>query len=199
VASVFKAKGAAKYSIVYTNENGKRCKKMGATDKAVSERIARDIENKVALRNQGLIDPKAEAYRDHDALPIAAHLEAFQRFLASKGGSKRHPEVTCSRTRKTLALARVKRISELSLSKAQQAIQSLRDEGLSTEPLTIASVPSRGLPDGYGRMVAHVSITWPTWQPQALSRIDAGYSAILLLGKHPGSSRLRRLVPKLVV
>jgi integrase len=135
VASVFKAKGAAKYSIVYTNENGKRCKKMGATDKAVSERIARDIENKVALRNQGLIDPKAEAYRDHDALPIAAHLEAFQRFLASKGGSKRRPDVTCSRTRKTLALARVKRISELSLSKAQQAIQSLRDEGLSTETL----------------------------------------------------------------
>ena len=35
--------------------------------------------------------------------------------------------------KKTLELAKVKRISELSLSKVQQAIQSLRDEGLSIE------------------------------------------------------------------
>jgi hypothetical protein len=40
--------------IFYTDENGRRRKKTGATDEAVSERIARDIENRVALRREGL-------------------------------------------------------------------------------------------------------------------------------------------------
>jgi hypothetical protein len=121
--------------IVYTDENGRRRKKAGATDKAVSERIAHDLENKAALHRQGLIDPKAESFRDHEARPLAEHLDAFQRALASKGGSKRHPEVTCSRSRKVLELAKVRRISDLSLSKVQTAVQSLRDEGLSTETI----------------------------------------------------------------
>ena len=62
MASVFKAKGAAKYTILYTDQDGRRRKKMGATDKGVSQRIANDLENKVALRKQGLIDPSAERF-----------------------------------------------------------------------------------------------------------------------------------------
>jgi integrase len=135
MASVFKTAGNSKYTIFYTDENGRRRKKAGTTDKAVSERIAHDLENKAALRKQGLIDPKAESFRDHEARPLVEHLNAFQRALASKGGSKRYPEVTCSRTRKFLELAKVRRISDLSLSKAQAAVQSLRDEGLSIETI----------------------------------------------------------------
>ncbi len=66
-------------------------------------------------------------------MPFLRVREDFQWFLASKGGSKRHPEVTRSRAKKTLELANVKRVSELSLSQAQHAIQLLRDEGLSIE------------------------------------------------------------------
>jgi hypothetical protein len=53
MASVFKPEGASKYIIVYTDETGRRRKKTGATGKGVTERIARDIENKVALRREG--------------------------------------------------------------------------------------------------------------------------------------------------
>ena len=45
----FKARGKAKYTIVYTDENGRRRKKTGVTDKAVTERIAHDIENQGCL------------------------------------------------------------------------------------------------------------------------------------------------------
>jgi hypothetical protein len=50
MASVFKPAGKSKYVIVYIDENGRRRKKVVTTDKAVSERIAREIENRVALR-----------------------------------------------------------------------------------------------------------------------------------------------------
>ena len=53
MASVFKLQGSTKYLIFYTDETGRRRKKTTATDKAVSERIARDIENRVALRREG--------------------------------------------------------------------------------------------------------------------------------------------------
>jgi hypothetical protein len=67
MASVFKPKGAAKYMILYTDENGRRRKKVACGDRSVSVWIARDLGNQVALRRLGLVDPQAEAYRDHEA------------------------------------------------------------------------------------------------------------------------------------
>jgi integrase len=104
VASVFKADGARKYTIVYTDENGRRRKKAGATDKAVSERIARDIENKVALRREGLIDPKDEAYRGHQARPLADHLAGWHASLIAKGHTAKHADQSVDRVRRLIAV-----------------------------------------------------------------------------------------------
>ena len=49
MASIFKPRGKSKYVIFYTDESGRRRKKTGATDKTVTERIARDLENRVAF------------------------------------------------------------------------------------------------------------------------------------------------------
>src|SRR4051812_50149036 len=97
MASVFKPKGSTKYVIFYTDENGRRRKKTAATDKAVSERIARDIENRVALLKEGVVDIAAEAYRDHEAKPLADHLADFQAALVAKGVTRNHYRVTASR------------------------------------------------------------------------------------------------------
>ena len=61
MASVFKPKGSDRYVIVY-HDGTKRRKKMGTKDKSVSQRIANDLENKVALRKAGIVDPREEAY-----------------------------------------------------------------------------------------------------------------------------------------
>ena len=53
MASIFKPKGSSKYVILYFDENGDRRKKVGTTDKAVTERIARGIENKASLASRG--------------------------------------------------------------------------------------------------------------------------------------------------
>jgi hypothetical protein len=67
MASVFKPAGAKKYVILFTDATGRRRKKTGATDKTVTERIARDIENRVALRREGVIYARTDALASHEA------------------------------------------------------------------------------------------------------------------------------------
>jgi hypothetical protein len=74
MASVFKLKGAKKHVIFYTDESGRRRKKVGAIDKGVTLRIARDLENRAAIRREGLIDPREDAYAAHEVRPLAGHL-----------------------------------------------------------------------------------------------------------------------------
>ena len=92
MASVFKPAGASKYVISYTDENGRRRKKAGATDKAVSERIGRDIENRIALRREGVIDAKTDALVTHEARPLADHLADWRVGILARGKTARHAD-----------------------------------------------------------------------------------------------------------
>ncbi len=87
----------------------------------------------MALRREGVVDPKDEAYRDHEARPLADHVSDFQAALVAKGVTKNHHLVTISRITRILTLAKFKRISDLSLSRTMEAIQSLREEGFNQQ------------------------------------------------------------------
>src|SRR5690242_85099 len=84
-------------------------------------------EAEVAKVKAGLIDPKALGYRDHEARPLADHLADFRAALVAKGGTAKHANVTHTRALRVLTLARARRVSDLSLSKAQEALATLRD------------------------------------------------------------------------
>jgi integrase len=135
MASVFKSKGKAEYTIVYTDEHGDRRKKKGYTDKRVTERLAKELEDRARRIRDGLDDPKAEAYRDHEGAPLTDHLEAFGRSLVAKGATLKHVKTTKQRAQRMFDLAKAKRISDLSLSSALDAIQALREVGLSQQSL----------------------------------------------------------------
>jgi integrase len=135
MASVFKAKGNAEYTIVYTDEHGKRRKKRGYTDKRESDRLAKELEDRARKIKDGLIDPKAESYRAHEGTPLTDHLAAFGRSILAKGASDKYVDMTIQRVRRTLELAKARRISDLSLSKILDAVQALRDSGLSQESI----------------------------------------------------------------
>src|SRR4051812_41495925 len=121
MASVFKPKGSTKYVIFYTDENGRRRKKTGATDKAVTQRIARDIENRVALRREGVIDARADALVSHEARPLADHLADWQRDMLARGKTPRHADQYHERAGKMVALVRGVRLSALEPSRKQDA------------------------------------------------------------------------------
>jgi integrase len=135
MASVFKSKGKTEYTIVYTDEHGKRRKKRGYTDKKESDRLAAELETRSRKIRDGLIDPRAESYRTHEGTPLVDHLEEFGRSIHANGATAKHVQMTIQRVRRMLDLAKARRISDLSLSKALGAVQALRDAGLSQSSL----------------------------------------------------------------
>jgi integrase len=130
MASVFKAAGAEKYSILYTDEFGKRRKRVGYPDKKRSDRLAAMLEDRAREIRDGLRDPKAEAYRDHEGIPLTDHLAAFERSLTASGATAKHVASTGQQVRLMLELAKSQRISDVSLSSGLTAVQALRDKGL---------------------------------------------------------------------
>ena len=162
MASVFKfPENAAKWTILYTDENGKRRKKVGYTDKRESERLGMKLEERACKIRDGLVDPKAEAYRDHAARPLSVHLADWTKDLDAKGTTPKHVELFTGRAKRIVALLaggklhdieppkNVKRADiagfELALSKwtanvrladltterVQKALATLKAEGLS--------------------------------------------------------------------
>ena len=113
MASVFKPVGRAKYVILYTDEQGRRRKKTGASDKTVTQRIARDIENRVALRREGVVDSKSEGYVSHEARPLADHLADWLRDMQAKAKTPKHAEQFHDRAGKLAALVRGARLSDI--------------------------------------------------------------------------------------
>jgi integrase len=113
MASVFKPKGKTRYVILYHDEQGRRRKKTGAADKTVTQRIARDLENRVALRREGVIDAKSDAYVSHEARPLADHLADWYRDMQAKGKTPRHAQQFLERASKLSALVRGVRLADI--------------------------------------------------------------------------------------
>jgi integrase len=135
MATVFKPAGADKWQINYTDEHGKRRKKIGYPDKKRSDRLAAQLEERAREIREGLSDPKAEGYRIHEGVPLTSHVVDFERYLLAKGGGAQHARTSGQRIRRVLELAKCRRISELSLSRALDAIQDLRGAGLGQESI----------------------------------------------------------------
>jgi integrase len=133
MASVFKPRNASKYVILYHDENGHRRKVTGTTDKVVSQQIANDIENEIALLKRGIIDRKAIGYRDQESRSLADHISDWQADLLAKGYTPKHAGQTTDRLRRLVAVMSgaipdeidCKRLSPSDQEKARQKIDKL--------------------------------------------------------------------------
>jgi hypothetical protein len=119
----------------YVDANGVQRERKGCPDRRETEGMASAAEAEVAKIRAGFIDPKALSYRDHEARPIRDHLADFQAALLAKGGTRKHVIVTRKRADKVLTLAGARRVSDLSLSKALDALAALRGDGLGPETI----------------------------------------------------------------
>jgi integrase len=97
----------------FVDEHGVKVERKGCADKRVTEELARDAESAVARLRSGLVDPKELAYRDHEARPLAVHLDAYAVHLTDKGRTAAHIDITISRTRRVVALFRGARLGEI--------------------------------------------------------------------------------------
>jgi integrase len=136
MASVFKRKRdkankMASWYIAYADENGVRRTIKGCPDKAATEGIARKLETEAELRRRGVIDPKNDAYATHEAEPLAEHLEVWRTYLLGKGNSHRHADEGHARVLKLMTAAKANRLSDLTLTRLQAALATLKSAGLS--------------------------------------------------------------------
>jgi hypothetical protein len=136
MASVFKRKRdkankLASWYIAYSDENGVRRTIKGCPDKATTEGIARKLESEAELRRRGVIDPKNDRYAAHEAKPLTEHMDAWRTYLLGKGNSHRHADEGHARVVKLMTEAKANRLSDLTLTRLQTALASLKSRGLS--------------------------------------------------------------------
>jgi len=125
-----KRKGTPWY-FAYKPHDGPRRTVKGYTDKAATEALAHKLELEADLRRRGQIDPQTDAYAAHEARLLRDHLEDWHSYLVAKGATRQHAMLSRNRARRTIDLAHAVRISDLSPSKIQAAIKSIRDKDLS--------------------------------------------------------------------
>jgi hypothetical protein len=157
MASIFKARGASRYAILYVDENGRRRKKTGATDRTVTKRISNKLEDEVALRKAGLHDPKAEAYRDAEAKPLSDHFDAWRATLSAKDLTETHVRLHASRVARTVALSRGAKLEEIQApsSAAQEAVKKAEAElRKSLEDAKLSDLTTEKMQAAMGRLRA---------------------------------------------
>ncbi len=132
MASIFKrgpdkGKRHARYWIEYTDWRGKRRRRKGLTDKALTEQLAAKIEHEEMLRAKGLIDPADEKRAEHSKAEIRTHLDAFEQAL--RKNSPKHITLTMSRTRRVVNGIGATSISEIEPEAVEYYLSELVSEG----------------------------------------------------------------------
>ncbi|MEW4570481.1 hypothetical protein AB1L88_21665, partial [Tautonia sp. JC769] len=69
-----------------------------------TETMAREAESKAAKLRAGLIDPRADAIRAHEARPIADHLDAWHAHLIASSHTPKHAGMSLERVQRVAAL-----------------------------------------------------------------------------------------------
>jgi len=134
MASIFKRggrKGKGGYFIGYSERPGLRKTVYAGRDLAAAQALARKLEANAMLRREGVIAPKADAHGAAEAKPLRAHLADFAKALRDRGNTEKHVALTQGHVERVLTAAKVDRISELSPSRVQDALATLRGGGRS--------------------------------------------------------------------
>ncbi len=106
---------------------GRRLRVKLAPDKREAERLMAQHITQAERERLGLVD----RYADPKKRPLPEHLDEYGAFLAAKGNTGKHVEETVAKCRAALEGCGFERIGDLSASKTQEWLASLRERGLS--------------------------------------------------------------------
>ena len=115
----------------FVDGDGKQRERKGCPDRRETEGMAAAAEAEAAKVRAGFIDPKARAYRDHEARPLTAHLADWHLYLIGKGSTVNHANLSRNRVARLIEMARARKTSDLSPSRVQAALKQVRDGGAS--------------------------------------------------------------------
>jgi integrase len=145
MATVFKRGGRGPWRIQWFGADGKRREKSTrCTDKRTADRIAAQIESGVALRREGVIDPRTDRFVDENSRPLQEHVSAYLEHLRHAGRSP----LTIRDARVHLAWAATAtgatRLADLSLDAVEGALSLLQAKGRSARTINYHGQSVRG-------------------------------------------------------
>jgi len=106
----------APYWICYTDFDGKRRMVKGCTDYEATKRIAAKLENEVAERKHGTLDPAKERMLQQAQQPLIEHLDDFEKYLLGKGNTDKHADITRTHVEAILTGCKIERLADLAPS-----------------------------------------------------------------------------------
>jgi integrase/recombinase XerD len=98
-----RGKRNTRWMIAWTDEHGRRRTRRAYSDKLLSERLARQLEDGARARREGTIDAVAERMVIHARRPIDEHIVEYRRYLEAKGNTASHIDLTIGRIEKAVA------------------------------------------------------------------------------------------------
>ena len=131
MASIYKRKDRPYYMIGWRDEHGKkRSRSSGTTDKRAALRIKNDIEAKLALRREGVVDMRQEAMAEQGRRPLAEHVSDY---VATKRDARRK-ECTVKDIERVLGwlleTTGAKVLDDLDANLISEALRQLRSDGM---------------------------------------------------------------------
>jgi integrase len=135
MATIFKRKGAKKYTIRWTDHTGKRRERRGYSDKAKTRQLANQLEDEARQRRDGLIDPEAEAWVEEERKAIAAHLADYEAHLRAGGRDDQHINQTIAMIRRFSTETEVESIADIGPIGVNHFSNQMKDRGSSARTI----------------------------------------------------------------
>jgi integrase len=130
MATVFKRGGRGPWILKWFDASGKRREQSSrTTDKRTAERIAAQIEAKVALRREGVVDTRMDQIADENQRPIREHIDAYLAHLRHATRSRRTIADAKAHLDWMLEATKPARLSDISLDRIEGALSVLQEEG----------------------------------------------------------------------
>jgi len=136
MASVFKRNGKGAYIAKWYDHDGKRKEKSTrTTDFRTAERLAGKWEADALLRREGVIDPRADRWSQHEASPLVEHIGEFVDSLRSANVSEARVKSAKARLCRLSKNVKADRISDLTPARVLAALDMIRKAGASLSTL----------------------------------------------------------------
>jgi len=130
MASVYKRAGKGPWIIKYFDHQGRRREHSSrTTDKRAAERMAAKIGAEVALRREGLVDPRMEGLANADRIGIRTHRDAYLLHLKAGDRSPRTLGDAEQHLDWIIEVTGAARLSDLTLDAVTRALDGLRAKG----------------------------------------------------------------------
>jgi integrase len=133
MATMFKRGGKGPWLIRWRNSSGRLQElSLGRADKATARTVKQEMEQRLVLEKQGLIDPRREHFRGENAKPIQAHVDAYLRHLDLKRGERRVADARRP-LRSVIEASRAVRLTDVTLEVVENALALMKNDGSGPE------------------------------------------------------------------